>query len=96
MGETFYGLVEHSDYAVVIQPLPSEDGGGFVAFVPDLPGCMSDGKSRDEAARNATDAIAAWVEEAAAPSLRHPAAKLLSRRSAGRTPGGPCCRASAW
>lgn len=56
--------MEHRDYAVVIQPLPPEDGGGFVAIVPDLPGCMSDGESREEAARNAADAIAAWIEEA--------------------------------
>jgi predicted RNase H-like HicB family nuclease len=54
------------DYAVVIQPLSEEDGGGFVALVPDLPGCMSDGETREEAARNATDAIAAWIDEATA------------------------------
>ena len=53
-----------SDYSVVIQPLAAEDGGGFVALVPDLPGCMSDGRTREEAARNATDAIAEWLDEA--------------------------------
>ena len=58
--------MERLDYAVVIQPLPAEEGGGFVAIVPDLPGCLSDGESREEAARNATDAIAAWLEEATA------------------------------
>src|ERR1700685_4520759 len=31
------------DYAVVIEALADEDGGGFVATVLDLPGCMSDG-----------------------------------------------------
>ena len=31
------------DYPVLIEPLPAEEGGGFVATVPDLPGCMSDG-----------------------------------------------------
>jgi predicted RNase H-like HicB family nuclease len=54
----------HSDYAVVIETLSDEDGGGFVAIVPDLPGCMSDGATREEAARNVADAIAAWIEEA--------------------------------
>ena len=54
------------DYAVVIEPLPEEDGGGFLATVPDLPGCMSDGETRAEAAANAEDAIVAWLEEAAA------------------------------
>ncbi len=52
------------EYPVVIAPLAAEDGGGFLATVPDLPGCMSDGETREEAARNIADAIAAWIEEA--------------------------------
>ena len=52
------------DYAIVIEPLSEEDGGGFLATVPDLPGCMSDGDTREEAARNVEDAIACWLEEA--------------------------------
>jgi antitoxin HicB len=52
------------EYAVVIEPLSKEDGGGFLATVPDLPGCMSDGDTREEAARNVEDAIASWLEEA--------------------------------
>ncbi len=51
------------EYAV-IEPLSEEDGGGFLATVPDLPGCMIDGDTRVEAARNVDDAIAAWLEEA--------------------------------
>ena len=54
------------DYAVLIEPLPEEDGGGFLATVPDLPGCMSDGDTREAAARNIEDAIVAWLEEARA------------------------------
>lgn len=54
------------DYAVLIEPLPEAEGGGFLATVPDLPGCMSDGETRAEAAANAEDAIAAWLEEAEA------------------------------
>ena len=54
------------DYPVVIEPLSGQDGGGFLATVPDLPGCMSDGATREEAARNIADAIAAWIEEAMA------------------------------
>ena len=52
-------------YPVVLEPLPPEDGGGFVAFVPDLPGCMSDGETPEQALTNVRDAIAAWVEAAA-------------------------------
>jgi hypothetical protein len=34
------------EYPVILEPLPQGDGGGFVALVPDLPGCMSDGENR--------------------------------------------------
>jgi antitoxin HicB len=54
------------DYAVLIEPLSEQDGGGFLATVPDLPGCMSDGDTREAAARNIEDAIAAWLDEAKA------------------------------
>ena len=44
---------------VVITPLTAEDGGGFAATVPDLPGCMSDGETPEEALGNVRDAIEA-------------------------------------
>ena len=50
-------------YAVVIEALSAADGGGYLATVPDLPGCTSDGQTREEAARNVEDAIACWLEE---------------------------------
>jgi antitoxin HicB len=70
------------DYLVIIEPLAAAEGGGFVATVPDLPGCMSDGETAEEALANVHDAIAAWIEEARAlgravpqPSSRHVAAE---------------------
>ena len=54
----------HRDYPIVIESLSVEDGGRFVATVPDLPGCMSDGETREEAAHNIADAIQAWIDEA--------------------------------
>ncbi|MEA3051802.1 MAG: antitoxin HicB [Sphingomonadales bacterium] len=45
---------------MVIEPLSDEDGGGFLATVPELPGCMSDGETRAEALANVEDAIATW------------------------------------
>jgi antitoxin HicB len=32
--------------------------------VPDLPGCMSDGETPEEALKNAQDAISSWIEAA--------------------------------
>jgi len=47
-----------------LNPLASEDGSGYIATVPDLPGCMSDGKTPEEAVVNVQDAIACWIEAA--------------------------------
>ncbi|HEY5299359.1 MAG TPA: type II toxin-antitoxin system HicB family antitoxin [Acetobacteraceae bacterium] len=62
------------DYPVLIEPLPAEEGGGYLASVPDLPGCMSDGPTRELAARNVEDAIRAWIDEARALGREVPAA----------------------
>jgi len=50
------------EYPVVIAPLPLEDGGGFLATVPDLPGCMSDGDTPQEAISSVMDAIEEWID----------------------------------
>ena len=68
------------EYPVIIEPLPESEGGGFIALVPDLPGCMSDGDTAEAALAAVHDAVAAWVEEATAlgrpipPPSRHLAA----------------------
>ena len=51
-------------YSVLVSPLSQEDGGGFLATVPDLPGCMSDGETPQEALANVQDAIESWIEAA--------------------------------
>lgn len=48
-------------YPIMIEPIPDEDGGGYAAFFPDLPGCMSDGESPTEAVQNAMDALECWT-----------------------------------
>lgn len=68
-----------ASYRLIIEPLPEDEGGGFLAIVPDLPGCMSDGATQEEAVTNVRDAIAAWIE--AAQDLGH-AVPSPSRRSA--------------
>jgi antitoxin HicB len=52
------------EYAVRIERLAENDGGGYLATVPDLPGCMSDGETPEEALKNVQDAIASWIEAA--------------------------------
>jgi antitoxin HicB len=53
-----------SDYDIQVKALPPEDGGGYLAWVPDLPGCMSDGETAAEAVQNVTAAIDEWIAEA--------------------------------
>ena len=64
-------------YTVIVEPLYAEDGGGFVATVPDLPGCMSDGETPEEALINVQDAISTWIE--AANELGHKVPKPTRR-----------------
>jgi len=62
--------VSVQDYRIVVERLSDEDGGGFAAYVPDLPGCMSDGETRPEAIAHAEEAISDWIE--AAKSMGRP------------------------
>lgn len=49
------------DYAFEIRPLSAADGGGYLITFPDLPGCMSDGATPEEAIANGRDAFLAWM-----------------------------------
>lgn len=42
----------------------SEDDGAFVVEVPELPGCMADGRTYQEAVGNAEVAIEEWIQRA--------------------------------
>lgn len=53
-------MSEH-DYTVHIGRLPESQGGGFIAVVPDLPGCVSDGETEHEALDNVQEAIRDWI-----------------------------------
>jgi antitoxin HicB len=46
-------------YRVLIE---QDEDGVFVAQVPSLPGCISQGQTRGEALENAREAIAAYLE----------------------------------
>ena len=48
------------DFDVVIE---RDEDGGFVAFVPALPGCFTQGETLDEVLDNIKEAIELYVEE---------------------------------
>jgi len=49
-------------YSILLTPLSEEDGGGWFVEIPELPGCMSDGESQQEALENIKDAKKLWLE----------------------------------
>lgn len=67
-------MSQPQNYEVRIRPLSEEQGGGFFAEVPELPGCMSDGETPQEALENAYDAITCWIEAAKKMGRQIPAA----------------------
>ena len=50
------------EYPFVVRPLEDDEGGGYLLEFPDLPGCMADGDSPEEAIREGKDALHSWLE----------------------------------
>jgi predicted RNase H-like HicB family nuclease len=42
--------------------LESSDEGGYTAYVPNLPGCISEGENREQAIANIKEAIELYLE----------------------------------
>lgn len=53
---------QFSDYKIEITPIMKDEGGGFLATFPDLPGCMADGETIEQAIMEAKDAFNCWME----------------------------------
>jgi predicted RNase H-like HicB family nuclease len=51
---------------------PDVEDGGWVVEVPSLPGCVSDGDTKEEALRNVQDAIDAWIDAAQDSGVKVP------------------------
>jgi antitoxin HicB len=54
-------MIPDVPYRFVVRPLTEEDGGGYLVEFPDLPGCMSDGETVEEAIMNGLDAMQGWI-----------------------------------
>jgi antitoxin HicB len=48
-------------YPFLIRPLTSDEGGGFMIEYPDLPGCISDGETPEDAIEQGRDAVKAYL-----------------------------------
>lgn len=49
-------------YPYELRMLTEEEGGGFFIKYPDLPGCMSDGETAEEAIQMGEDAKKCWLQ----------------------------------
>lgn len=54
-------------YRIEIKPDPSE--GGFTAWYPDLPGCVTTADTMEKVLQNAVDAKRSWLEAAIADGI---------------------------
>jgi len=52
------------EYPFTIRKLTKGEGGGWQVEFPDLPGCMADGDSIEDAVGNAGDALRSWLATA--------------------------------
>ncbi|MCY3853268.1 MAG: type II toxin-antitoxin system HicB family antitoxin [Gammaproteobacteria bacterium] len=53
--------MEFEDYPISLSPIPEDEGGGYMVTFPDLPGCIADGDTVEEAIAEARDAFNAWM-----------------------------------
>lgn len=45
------------EYPFIVRPMTADEGSGYLIEYPDIPGCISDGASPEEAIRNGKDAL---------------------------------------
>lgn len=62
-----------SAYPFTVRPLSEEDGGGFLIEYPDLPGCVSDGETPEEAMEHGREAAEAYIKSCVKHGDRVPA-----------------------
>ncbi|HKZ54579.1 MAG TPA: type II toxin-antitoxin system HicB family antitoxin [Anaerolineales bacterium] len=68
-------------FKVVLEP---SDEGGFTAFVPSLPGCISEGDSQEEALANIQEAISLYLEPGDDDLLLDESAQVQNARPAAK------------
>ena len=54
----------NKNYPITLRELTADEGGGWLAMVQDLPGCVGDGETPAEATADVMDAIDEWIDAA--------------------------------
>ena len=68
-------------YQFTVRPLSKDEGGGYLVEYPDIPGCMSDGETIEEAIANGREALRDCIDVF---------------RESGRKLPRPCIEAAQW
>ena len=68
----------------VIRELEPDEGGGFLAEILDLPGCIAEGETVEEAMDNLKEALAAWTATANELGRRIPEPSTARERYSGK------------
>ncbi len=55
-------MAHRFEYPFAIRALADDEGGGYLLEFPDLPGCMADGQTPEEAIREGEGALRSWIE----------------------------------
>ncbi|OPX84228.1 MAG: HicB family protein [Pelotomaculum sp. PtaB.Bin104] len=69
-------------YEIKLRKLAVDEGGGWLASIPDLPGCMSDGETPEEALANVEDEKKSWIETCL--ELGHPVPEPITNEYSGQ------------
>lgn len=72
------------DYSVLLRRLTERDGGGWLAEIRELPGCMSDGGTRELALENLREAQEAWLTTALEEGFEIPGPRFVTDEFSGR------------
>lgn len=59
----------------------SEEDAAWLVTVPDLPGCMADGKTQEEALHNVETIISEWIETAKTDGVNVPLPRSSFQRA---------------
>ncbi|MGH6899157.1 MAG: type II toxin-antitoxin system HicB family antitoxin [Geminicoccaceae bacterium] len=86
-------MSEVDRYPLTVRPLDPDEGGGYLCAFPDLPGCMGDGATPEEAIADGKEALRASLEALRefGRSCHLPARQVAS---GGFTRRNPCTAAS--
>jgi antitoxin HicB len=57
-------MMTEVEFPFHIRRLGDDEGGGYLIEFPDLPGCISDGATIEEAIASGADALASWIATA--------------------------------